>query len=91
MEQGRSIERSRHSLVIVASLFFSIALIVRFLCQEILQSRYQVAFFCLLAAVLEFFVAPALRFRRNWHSLLANCAAASFAIVLMKLIIEGPL
>lgn len=61
----------------------------RYASRYLIETRYIIALFCLLAIVLEFVIRPAMGARRDFAALLLNCTAATVAIVAVKWIMEG--
>lgn len=79
------------SLLLWAFAFATVAYVARYLAHHRFETRYLIPVFCALAIVLELVVRPALGIRRDFLALVLNCAAASAAILVMKLLIEGSL
>lgn len=61
----------------------------RYASRFLIETRYLIALFCLLAIIVEFVIRPAMGGRRNLGALILNCTAAIAAIITIKWALEG--
>jgi len=76
-------------LILWALIFAAAAGAARYASRFLIETRYLIALFCLLAIVLEFVIRPAMGAQRNLGALLLNCTAAIAAIITVKWTLEG--
>lgn len=77
------------SLTLWALIFAAAGGATRYGTRYLIETRYLIALFCLLAIVLEFVIRPAMGTRRNRGALVLNCASAIAAIITVKWALEG--
>ncbi len=77
------------SLILWALFFAAAGGAARYATRYLIETRYLVALFCLLAIILEFVIRPAMGGRRNLGALILNCTAAITAIITIKWTLEG--
>jgi hypothetical protein len=77
------------SLMLWALTFAAAGSAARYASRYLIETRYIIALFCLIAIILEFVIWPAMGRQRNLGALLLNCTAAIAAIVTTKWILEG--
>lgn len=77
------------SLILWALIFAAAGGVARYASRYLIETRYLIVLFCLIAIVLEFVIRPPMGKRRNLGALLLNCTAAIAAIITIKWTLEG--
>ena len=78
------------SPILWALIFAAAGGAARFAARYLIETRYLIALFCVLAIILEFAIRPAMGARRSLGALILNCTAATTAIITIKWTLEGP-
>jgi hypothetical protein len=77
------------ALILWALIFAAAGGAARYASRYLIETRYLIALFWLLAIILEFVIRPAMGAQRSLGTLILNCTAATAAIITIKWTLEG--